>query len=226
MRLILLSSAGLGLLGCASGSLLALPATRFLRSLLFEVDPLDPIILALAALSNSARSRHIRHTCLPRWTPPRYLAVGRKREGSIGTSLCAFCSRSFVGRRDTTTRLCQTLRSRYLEEKLSLHCGLMAHLEWHLIMGSQRAHIVLPEDLIEEIDQLVGPRGRSAFLVETARAELRRRRLLAFLRDEQPAWGEKDHPELEAGPVAWVRSIRSESEKRIPKASRPARKTQ
>jgi hypothetical protein len=54
--------------------------------------------------------------------------------------------------------------------------------------------------------------------VETARAELRRRRLLAFLHDEQPAWREKDHPELEAGPGAWVRNIRSESEKCIPRS--------
>jgi hypothetical protein len=45
-------------------------------------------------------------------------------------------------------------------------------------MGSHRAHIVLPQELIEEIDSVVGPRGRNAFLVETARAELRRRRLL------------------------------------------------
>jgi metal-responsive CopG/Arc/MetJ family transcriptional regulator len=44
-------------------------------------------------------------------------------------------------------------------------------------MGSQRAHIILPQELIEEIDAVVGPRGRSAFLVETARAELRRRPL-------------------------------------------------
>ena len=58
-------------------------------------------------------------------------------------------------------------------------------------MGSQRAHIILPQELIEEIDAVVGPRGRSAFLVETARAELRRRRLLTFLRDDQPAWSEK-----------------------------------
>ena len=36
-------------------------------------------------------------------------------------------------------------------------------------MGSQRAHIILPQELIEEIDAVVGPRGRSAFLVETAR---------------------------------------------------------
>jgi hypothetical protein len=87
-------------------------------------------------------------------------------------------------------------------------------------MGSHRAHIVLPEDLIEEIDQVVGPRGRSAFLVETARAELRRRRLLTFL----PAWREKDHPELAAGGAAWVKSLRSESEKRLPKQGRPRRK--
>jgi hypothetical protein len=91
-------------------------------------------------------------------------------------------------------------------------------------MGSQRAHIVLPQDLIEEIDRVVGPRGRSAFLVETARAELRRRRLLNFLRDEQPAWKEKDHPELAAGAGAWVQSVRSESEKRMPKAGRPGRR--
>ena len=83
-------------------------------------------------------------------------------------------------------------------------------------MGSHRAHIVLPQELIEEIDSVVGPRGRSAFLVETARAELRRRRLLTFLRDDQPAWNESDHPELGAGSGAWVKRIRSESEKRIP----------
>jgi hypothetical protein len=88
-------------------------------------------------------------------------------------------------------------------------------------VGSQRAHIILPQELIEEIDSVVGPRGRSAFLVETARAELRRRRLLAFLRDDQPAWNESDHPELGVGSGAWVKQIRSESEKRIPAARAP-----
>ena len=87
-------------------------------------------------------------------------------------------------------------------------------------MASQRAHIILPQDLIEEIDSMVGPRGRSAFLVETARAELRRRRLLAFLRSDQPAWDERDHPELGAGTGAWVKRIRSESEKRGPRSKR------
>ncbi len=91
-------------------------------------------------------------------------------------------------------------------------------------MGSQRAHIILPQELIEEIDAVVGPRGRSAFLVETARAELRRRRLLTFLRDDQPAWIERDHPELSAGTGAWVKQIRSQGDRRVPKAKEPARR--
>lgn len=87
-------------------------------------------------------------------------------------------------------------------------------------MGSQRAHIVLPHELIEEIDSVVGPRGRSAFLVETARAELRRRRLLSFLRDEQPAWKDEDHPEFAPGTGAWVKQIRQQSEARVPPSKR------
>ena len=91
-------------------------------------------------------------------------------------------------------------------------------------MGSQRAHIVLPKELIQEIDAVVGPRGRTAFLVETERAELRRRRLLTFLRDDRPAWSEKDHPELSVGSGVWVKRIRSEGEKRVPKAREPRRR--
>ncbi len=103
-------------------------------------------------------------------------------------------------------------------------CLPMAHCKWELPMGSQRAHILLPQELIEEIDSVVGPRGRSAFLVETARAELRRRRLLTFLRDDQPAWNEKDHPELEGGAGAWLKRVRSESEARIPTRKPPKAK--
>ena len=76
----------------------------------------------------------------------------------------------------------------------------------------RRAHIVLPEDLLLEIDALVGPRGRSAFLVETARNEVRRHRLLQFLQSTDPAWKDQNHPELAAGADKWVRNLRVESE--------------
>jgi putative ABC transport system permease protein len=51
MRLILTSSAKLALLGCAIGGIAATFATRLLRSLLFEVDPLDPVVIVLATVS-------------------------------------------------------------------------------------------------------------------------------------------------------------------------------
>jgi hypothetical protein len=86
---------------------------------------------------------------------------------------------------------------------------------------ARRAHIVLPEDLLLEIDALVGPRGRSAFLVETARNEVRRHRLLQFLQSADPAWKDQDHPELAAGADHWVRKLRAENEgSRSPKNGR------
>ena len=82
-------------------------------------------------------------------------------------------------------------------------------------MRTQRAHVVLPDELVREIDALVGPRGRSAFLVETAPKEVKRRRLLAFLQSDEPAWRDEDHPELADGTEAWVRSLRTESGDRL-----------
>ncbi|HWY20214.1 MAG TPA: hypothetical protein VNX26_03280 [Candidatus Acidoferrum sp.] len=82
------------------------------------------------------------------------------------------------------------------------------------MQGTQRAHILIPGDLLREIDALVGPRGRSAFLLETARQEVQRRKLLHFLESEQPAWRAEDHPELQGGAAAWVRQLRQESDKR------------
>ncbi len=80
-------------------------------------------------------------------------------------------------------------------------------------MHTHRAHILLPEDLVQEIDALVGPRGRSAFLVETARNEVRRQKLLRFLDSKDPAWRDADHPELKGGTELWVSNLRKESDR-------------
>jgi putative ABC transport system permease protein len=50
MRLILVSGVKLGLAGCAIGAIAAVFATRLLRSLLFQVDSLDPVVLVLACV--------------------------------------------------------------------------------------------------------------------------------------------------------------------------------
>ncbi len=51
MRLVLVSGAKLGLAGCLIGTVAALFATQLLRSLLFQVNPLDPAVLVLAVIS-------------------------------------------------------------------------------------------------------------------------------------------------------------------------------
>jgi hypothetical protein len=72
----------------------------------------------------------------------------------------------------------------------------------------KRAHVLLPEDLAREIDAIAGRRGRSKFLVETAREAVRRRKLLDFLEQKQPAWKQSDHPDMPGDSADWVRELR------------------
>ena len=91
-------------------------------------------------------------------------------------------------------------------------------------MKSKRAHILLPYDLVKEIDSIVGPRGRSVFLVETAREAVRRRKLLRFLESDTPAWKDAAHPELVPGAVRWVHELRQESESKRTSKRRRSKK--
>lgn len=50
VQLVLASAAKLGVIGCGLGAIAAVFATRMMRSLLFEVNPLDPAVIVLAAL--------------------------------------------------------------------------------------------------------------------------------------------------------------------------------
>jgi hypothetical protein len=81
-------------------------------------------------------------------------------------------------------------------------------------MSLQRINLDLPAELLQEIDAVVGPHGRSAFLVDAVKTELRRRRLLRFLHSDEPAWQEESHPELQDGTSAWVKQLRQESDTR------------
>lgn len=82
-------------------------------------------------------------------------------------------------------------------------------------MSTKRTHIILPEDLVGEIDKIAGSRGRSAFLADLARREIKRRRLLRVFERDEPIWKDEDHPELRKGAAEWVREMRQESEGRF-----------
>jgi putative ABC transport system permease protein len=51
MKLVLVSGAKLGLAGCVIGAVAAVFATRLMSSLLFQINPLDPLVLTLAAMA-------------------------------------------------------------------------------------------------------------------------------------------------------------------------------
>jgi len=87
-------------------------------------------------------------------------------------------------------------------------------------MATRRAHVVLPEDLVTQIDKIVGARGRSSFLADLARREIKRRNLLEVFEREEPIWKEEDHPELKDGAAEWVRKMRAESEARFQRIQR------
>jgi hypothetical protein len=87
-------------------------------------------------------------------------------------------------------------------------------------MATRRAHVILPEDLVTEIDKIVGSRGRSAFLADLARREIKRRHLLEILGRDEPIWRDEDHPELKDGAAAWVGKLRAESEARFQQIQR------
>lgn len=82
-------------------------------------------------------------------------------------------------------------------------------------MSHKRAHVILPEDLLAEVDALVGQRRRSAFLTEIVRQEVQRRKLLAALREAKGSWKTEDHPELKDGSEAFVERLRAENDERL-----------
>ena len=85
------------------------------------------------------------------------------------------------------------------------------------VSGNRRAHVVLPEEVVEQIDELVGARGRSEFIAKAAVLELKRMRQLKAIEEARGSWKDKDHPELAGGSARWVRKLRRESDKRLEK---------
>ena len=84
-------------------------------------------------------------------------------------------------------------------------------------MNIKRTHVVLSEELLKDIDTLVGTRQRSAFLTTAAEKELMRHRQMEALQVAAGAWKDRDHIELQGGSGQWVRKLRKENERRFTK---------
>ena len=78
-------------------------------------------------------------------------------------------------------------------------------------MNTKRTHIVIPQQLVAEIDTLVGKRRRSTFLTQAAEKELMRLRQLKALEAAAGSWKDKEHPELKRGAAKWVDTLAHDS---------------
>jgi Arc/MetJ-type ribon-helix-helix transcriptional regulator len=80
-----------------------------------------------------------------------------------------------------------------------------------------RIHIVLPESVIEEIDELVGPRKRSEFIAEAIEQRLERERFQRALDAASGSLNSEDYPEWSTPEKTyeWVRKLRDLDNERL-----------
>lgn len=89
-------------------------------------------------------------------------------------------------------------------------------LTWHTVLHTPRrlarTNVTLPADLLREVDELAGPRGRSQFVAEAVTAKVKRERLRRAIDATagalvgKPGWMTPDES------YRWVRSMREEVE--------------
>lgn len=79
---------------------------------------------------------------------------------------------------------------------------------------STRAHVVLPEELISEIDRLAGKRKRSQFIEAAVRDKLTRDRLGVALERAAGVVAPEDYPQWDTPEKIseWVRKLREGDE--------------
>jgi len=59
-----------------------------------------------------------------------------------------------------------------------------------------KTHLVLPQEILEEVDRIAGKRGRSHFIAQATQEKLERERFLRTLEETKGAWSDKSHPGL------------------------------
>jgi predicted transcriptional regulator len=82
-----------------------------------------------------------------------------------------------------------------------------------------RTNLLLPKDLVDAVDELAGPRGRSRYIAEVLERQVRRERWYAAARATAGAW--RDHPlfPTDESVIEWVRAGRRQT--RDPWADEP-----
>lgn len=75
---------------------------------------------------------------------------------------------------------------------------------------NMRTNLLLPKELVAEVDHFAGLRGRSRYVAEALRAQVRRDRLREVVEQTAGAWVENPLWKTSEDVVDWVRALRAE----------------
>ena len=92
-----------------------------------------------------------------------------------------------------------------------------------MTVSARQANFMIPEDLLNDLKELVGQRQQSRFVTEALRKELQRERMKTALNISFGVWKDEDHPELQAGVEKYVRSQRKSTRSSRTRSSRKRR---
>ena len=77
-------------------------------------------------------------------------------------------------------------------------------------MALARTNLTLPEDLLRDVDELAGPRGRSRYVAEAVAQRVKRDRLGKAIRETAGSLKGTPHEMSRDEVTAWVDFLRSE----------------
>ena len=82
----------------------------------------------------------------------------------------------------------------------------------HDVRMAVRTNLMLPPELVSEVDRIAGPRNRSRYVAEAVKARLRRDHLKEVWDRSFGILKREDHPEWATSEmvVEWVRALRAE----------------
>lgn len=81
----------------------------------------------------------------------------------------------------------------------------------------RRTNIVLPEELVEEVDRVAGKRKRSWFIAQAIQEQLAKIKFKQALAQAAGAWSDENHPDLrtQADINRYLKRVRQTTNERI-----------
>lgn len=77
-------------------------------------------------------------------------------------------------------------------------------------MALARTNLTLPEDLLAEVDEIAGPRGRSRYVADAVRQRIKRDKLSRAIRDSGGIFVGTPNQMDRKQVSAWIEELRSE----------------